>query len=258
MQVTHGKRGTSRPGMRGSYQVAISPTDTFPYTNCLAVHPSDFPQELAHVLIVENYPLTVRYVKSNHAVHDLSISRHDKDGKLRKGFVGVSLSQRQWIGIEIGAQVTVEVLPDPPDPDAPSLIQAIEIEVDFLKPGYESLEEYSLYDMAMAFVDVFETIQMTKGQPIVFMYRKEKLKGSIKSMTLVDEPPPARENTGIIFTETKATFSKSPKSTMKTKRSSLTPNRRHSHRRLTHLKFAEFDRYYLLPISSPRTWESVV
>ena len=136
---------------------------------------------------------------------------------MREGSVGVSLSQRQWIGIEIGAQVTVEVLPDPPDPDAPSLIQAIEIEVDFLKPGYENPEEYSLHDMATTFIDVFKRIQMTKGQPIVFMYRKEKLRGLIKSMTLVDEPPPARKNTGLIFSETSATFSKSPESTMKTK-----------------------------------------
>ena len=55
---------------RGSYYVARSPTDTFPYTNCLAVHPSDFPRELVHVL-VNGYPLTVRYVKSNHDVHGL-------------------------------------------------------------------------------------------------------------------------------------------------------------------------------------------
>ena len=152
--------------------------------------------------------------------------RHDKDGQLPEGFVGVSRSQRQWIGIEIGAQVTVEVLPDPPHPDAPSFIQAIEIEVDFLKPGYESSEEFSLHDMATTFVDDFKRIQMTKGQSIVFMYHKEKLRGLIKSMALVEEPPPARKNTGIIFTETSATFSKLPDSTMKTKlgikRSSLT------------------------------------
>jgi len=204
---------------RGSYEAARSPSDTFPYTNCLAVHPSDFPQELVHVL-VNGFPLTVRYVKSNHAIHDLSISRHeslDNRGQLREGFVGVSLSQRQWIGIEIGAQVTVGVLPDPPDPNAPSLVQAIEIEVDFLKPGYESPEEYSLHDMATTFVDDFKRIQMTEGQPIVFMYRKQKLRGLIKSMTLVEELPPARKITGVISTETSATFSKLPDSTMKAK-----------------------------------------
>jgi len=208
----------------GSYYVARSPTDIFPFTNCLAVHPSDFPRELVHVL-VDGYPLTVRYVKSNHVVHGLRLSRHD--GQLREGFVGVSLSQRQWIGIELGAQVTVEVLPDPPHLDAPSLIEAIEIEVDFLKPGYQSSEEYSLHDMATTFLDDFKRIQMTKGQPIVCIYRKEKLRGLIRSMTLVEDPPPARKNTGIIFTETSMTVSKLPDSTMKTKlgvkRSSVTP-----------------------------------
>ena len=200
----------------GSYEAARSPSDTFTYTNCLAVHPADFPRELVHVL-VNGFPLTVRYVKSNHAVHGLSISRHDNRGQLREGFVGISLSQRQWTGIEIGAQVTVEVLPDPPDPDAPSLVQAIEIEVDFLKPGYESSEEYSLHDMATTFVDDFKGIQMTEGQLIVFMYRKQKLRGLIKSMTLVEELPTAGKTTGVISTETSATFSKLPGSMMKAK-----------------------------------------
>ena len=136
---------------------------------------------------------------------------------MREGSVGVSLSQRQWIGIEIGAQVTVEVLPDPPDPDAPSLVQAIEIEVDFLKPGYESPEEYSLHDMATTFVDDFKRIQMTEGQPIVFVYRKQKLRGLIKSMAVVEGLPAARKVTGVISTETSATFSKLPDSTMKAK-----------------------------------------
>ena len=135
-------------------------------------------------------------------------SRHDKNGQLREGFVGLSLSQRQWIAVELGAQVTVEVLPDAPHLDAPSLIQAIEIEVDFLKSGYQSPEAYSLHDMAMTFLDDFKRIQMTKGQPIVFVYCKEELRGVIKSVALVEEPSSARKNTGIIFTETIVTFSK--------------------------------------------------
>ena len=108
------------------------------------------------------------------------------------------------MGIELGAQVTVEVLPDAPHLDAPSLIQAIEIEVDFLKSGYP----YSLHDMATTFVGDFKGMQMTIGQPIVFMYRKGKLRGIIKSVALVEEPSSARKNTGIIFTETIVTFSK--------------------------------------------------
>ena len=114
-------------------------------------------------------------------------------------------------------EVTVEVLSDPPHPNAPSLVQAIEIEVDFVKAGSENSEEYSLHDMATTFVDDVKRIQMTKGQPIVLTYRKEKLRGVVKSIGLVEEAPSARKNTGTIFIETSATSSKLPDSTSKMK-----------------------------------------
>jgi len=46
-----------------SFHVTKSPSSAFPFNNCVAVHPSDFPKELVHVL-VNGYPLTVWYVNS--------------------------------------------------------------------------------------------------------------------------------------------------------------------------------------------------
>jgi vesicle-fusing ATPase len=46
-----------------SFVVVGSPSDALALTNCLVVHPSDFAQG-THVLVNNNFPLSVRYVKS--------------------------------------------------------------------------------------------------------------------------------------------------------------------------------------------------
>jgi len=44
-----------------SFIVARSPSEHFPYTNCVGVHRSDFQNELVHVLVNNTFPLTIRY-----------------------------------------------------------------------------------------------------------------------------------------------------------------------------------------------------
>ena len=69
LQAPPGKRyvfGIGFPGLCKlnvikSFHVSKSPSPEFPFNNCVAVHPSDFPKELDHVL-VNGYPLTVWYV----------------------------------------------------------------------------------------------------------------------------------------------------------------------------------------------------
>ncbi|KAF9057846.1 vesicular-fusion protein SEC18 [Panaeolus papilionaceus] len=201
-----------------SYAIAGAPSDPLALTNCVIVHPSDFP-ERHHVLINSGFALT---------------TRHDNTGKLQPGVIGVSAMQRQWIGLSLaGDQATVEPMPAPPHPAAPPFLQAIDLEISFLRRGQENAEPFSADDMTATFIKVFSGIIMSENEIIVFDYRGQNLKATIKSVSaleLADEqrrgvPAGQRSSTtgprhfGIIFDKTDVTFIKAPDSLIKIKSS---------------------------------------
>ncbi|KAH9482940.1 Vesicular-fusion protein sec18 [Psilocybe cubensis] len=204
----------SRSG--GSYGVAASPSDALALTNCLIVHPSDF-NPGTHVLVNGSYALTVR---------------HDNTGKLQPGVIGASAMQRQWIGLSLtGDQASVEPLPSPPHPAAPSFLQSIDLEVGFLRRGHEIAEQFSADDMAKNFVKAFGGIVMSTNELVVFEYHGQNLKATVKGVSVLDiadeqrkgpitnQRTPGHENMGILFEKTDVTFMKAPDSLIKIKSS---------------------------------------
>ncbi|KAF6762015.1 vesicular-fusion protein SEC18 [Ephemerocybe angulata] len=200
----------------GKFGVVSSPSDALALSNCLVVHPSDFPQG-AHVLINGAYALT---------------TRHDNTGKLAPGVIGASAVQRQWIGLSLtGDEASVEPLPSPPHPAAPSFLQSIDIEIGFLKRGAEAREQFDAEDIARSFLKGFSGIVMSTEEIIVFEYHGYNLKGQIKAVSVLDladeqrrgAPPQGRQFThqdmGIIMEKTDVTFLKAPDSTIKLKSS---------------------------------------
>jgi vesicle-fusing ATPase len=131
--------------------------------------------------------------------------------------------QRQWIGLSLtGDQATVERLPDPPHQGAPGFVQAMDIEVGFLKRGVDIAEVYSADDMAKKFAKAFVGTAMTTEQTVVFEYHGQNLKGLIKSVVLLEvpgRPPSSMKNTGIISETTDVAIMKSAESTIKIKSS---------------------------------------
>lgn len=142
--------------------------------------------------------------------------------------------QRQWIGLSLaGDQATVEPMPAPPHPAAPPFLQAIDLEISFLRRGQENAEPFSADDMTATFIKVFSGIIMSENEIIVFDYRGQNLKATIKSVSaleLADEqrrgvPAGQRSSTtgprhfGIIFDKTDVTFIKAPDSLIKIKSS---------------------------------------
>lgn len=140
--------------------------------------------------------------------------------------------QRQWIGLSLtGDQATVEPLPPPPHPSAPSYIGAIDIEVGFLRKGFEIAEVFNADDMARNFVKAFNGIVMSANEVIVFEFHGQNLKGTIKNVSvleLADEQrkgapgghrPPTRDGMGILFEKTDVTFMKAADSSIKIKSS---------------------------------------
>lgn len=117
-------------------------------------------------------------------------------------------------------KVSLVVMPIPPHQEAPMFIQSIEIEVDFMEGASRITEVYVSDDMEKMFVDVFQGVQMTKEQPIIFTFRQERFKGEITALTLVDSPArkeKVREETGLIFKGTEVIFSKVQGSVIKLK-----------------------------------------
>ena len=160
------------------------------------------------------------------------IHSHDNTGKLQPGVIGPSALQRQWIGLSLtGDQASVESLPQPPHPSAPPFLQAIDIEVGFLRRGLEIAEQFSSDEMTRHFIKAFNGIVMSSDQVIVFEFHGHNLKGTIKStstLELADEQrgsarvshPASRQNVGILMEKTDVNFMKAPESQIKIKSSS--------------------------------------
>lgn len=240
--------------------MAGSPSDALALSNCLAVHPSDFAQG-THVLVNDAFALTVRYARNYNLLTFVYFEySHDNTGKLQPGTIGASQPQRQWIGLSLtGDQASVEPLPSPPHAGAPGFIQAIDIEVGFLKRNIDIAEVYSADDMSKNFIKAFNGILMTVDQTIVFEYHGQNLKGSVKSVALMEvpgNPPPLMRSTGIIFAETDVTLLKAPDSPIKIKSSAkklvgsqfYLSNTKYSITELLQMLF-------LHRTSSSRTWE---
>ncbi|KAF9481878.1 vesicular-fusion protein SEC18 [Pholiota conissans] len=199
----------------GSFGVVASPSDALALTNCLIAHPSDFIQG-THVLVNQRFPVTIR---------------NDDTGKIQEGTIGASMMQRQWIGLSLsGDMAMVEPLPSPPHPSAPSYLQAIDLEVGYMRRNAVATEAYSADDMAKNLVKAFGGIVMSTEQIIVFDYLGHNLKATVKAVSVLDladeqqRGVPAQRgsrpmNMGILFEKTDVTIMKAPDSQIKIKSS---------------------------------------
>ncbi|TEB30055.1 vesicular-fusion protein SEC18 [Coprinellus micaceus] len=201
----------------GRYGVVSSPSDALALTNCLVVHSSDFSQG-QHVLINGAYALTARV---------------DNTGKLAPGTIGASAVQRQWIGLSLaGEDASVEPLPPPPHPSAPSFLQSIDIEIGFLKRGADNRDPFDTDDIVRNFLRAYNGVVMSTEEIIVFEYHGYNLKGSVKAVSVLDladeqrrgAPAPAgraltHQGMGILMEKTDITFMKSADSTIRLKAS---------------------------------------
>ncbi|TRM67910.1 P-loop containing nucleoside triphosphate hydrolase protein [Schizophyllum amplum] len=188
----------------GLFQVQGCPSDALALTNCLIVHPSDFPPG-QHVLVKDAFALT-----------------------LPPGYIGASAMQRQWIGLSLsGDSVPVQPLPAPPHPHSPSYLQSLDIEIGFLRRGHEIAEVFSADDMAKTFLRAFSGIVMSEGEVIVFEYHGQNLKGTVRGLSTLDLAEEqsrgggARglQGVGIVMEKTDMTFVKASDSAIKIKSS---------------------------------------
>ncbi|KAJ8462123.1 hypothetical protein ONZ45_g18048 [Pleurotus djamor] len=206
-----------RSGGNSQFGVTACPSDTLALTNCLIVHPADFAPG-QHVLVKGQFPVTVR---------------HDDTGKLQPGVVGASALQRQWIGLSVsGDFVTVEPLPSPPHPSAPSYLQSVDLEVGFMRRGHEIAETFSADEMTKNFLRAFNGIVFAVDQVLVFEFHGQNLKCTVKAVSTLDladeqrrgAPPGGHASglgnrAGILMDKSDVTFIKAGDSAIKIKSS---------------------------------------
>lgn len=209
------RSGQQRAG--NSFAVTSSPADSLALTNCLTVHPQDFPHG-QHVLVNGQFAITVK---------------HDNTGKLPSRTIGASAMQRQWIGLSIaGDTVTIEPLPFPPSPVAPAFLQAIDFEISFLRAKQESTTQYSAEELAKHFVRVYRDILFSQDEVIVFEYHGQNFKatvGNVVVLELADEQQRGRNvptqrlpeyyTRGVLMERTEVSILKAPDSNVKLKAS---------------------------------------
>ncbi|PFH51344.1 hypothetical protein AMATHDRAFT_3193 [Amanita thiersii Skay4041] len=200
-----------------SFAVTSSPSDALALTNCLIVNPLDFPAG-QHVLVNGNFAITVK---------------HDNTNKLQPGTIGASAMQRQWIGLSLtGDFATVEPLPFPPSPVAPAFLQAVDLEISFLRSKQESSTQYSAEDLAKHFVKVYRDILLSQDQTVVFEFHGQNFKANVKNLVVVEltneqqkgQRIPAQRPAdfyarGIVMERTEVNILKSADSTVKLKAS---------------------------------------
>jgi vesicle-fusing ATPase len=122
--------------------------------------------------------------------------------------------------------VSVELLPSPPHPSAPSYLQSLDLEVGFFRKGLEIAEQFSADDMAKVFTRAYNGVLMSDGEVIVFEYHGQRLKATVKGLSLLELPEEQRgvgpgrrsqglEQTGIVMDKTDISFIKASDSAIK-------------------------------------------
>ncbi|KAK2466000.1 hypothetical protein APHAL10511_001641 [Amanita phalloides] len=203
------------PRIANSFSVASSPSDALALTNCLIVHPQDFPSG-HHVLLNGLFALTVK---------------HDNTGKIPPGTVGPSSLHRQWIGLSVsGDSVKIEPLPLPPSPLAPAFLQVMDIEISYLKAKLEIDTQYLAEDLAKHIVKVYREVMFNRDEVFAFEFHGRHFKASVSNVTIVEladeqqrgrvtERPQEYYTRGILMERTEVNIMKASDSTVKLKAS---------------------------------------
>jgi vesicle-fusing ATPase len=136
--------------------------------------------------------------------------------------------QRQWIGLSLsGDSVTIEPLPSPPSPGAPSYLESMDLEVGFLKPKLEMAEQFSADDMAKNFLKAFAGQVFARGEMLMFDFRGVSLRATIvgiQTLELADAQNRgggggSPSNMGLLMDKTDLNFIKAGDSAIKLKSS---------------------------------------
>ncbi|PAV21243.1 vesicular-fusion SEC18 [Pyrrhoderma noxium] len=176
----YGQRGGG--GGSGGFEVVASPNNALALSNCIILHPNSGFREGDHVLVKNDFPLTVKL--------DKSLQPHQ---------VGASSMQRQWIGLSLSGDY---------------------VPIGFLKARLEIAEQFSTDEMAHNFLKAFNGMIFAIGEILVFDFHGQNLKAVVKGLNTVEINSGGPTGMGILFEKSDINFIKAGDSMIKLKSSS--------------------------------------
>lgn len=127
-----------------------------------------------------------------------------------------------------GDEVTVELLPASPHPDAPPFLQSIDFVASFWKKNYENSAPYDQEEMISKLLNAYSGLVFAPGGILTVDFKGDKLKLTVASLgilELADEQKGGRRNTsrhiemGVMMQKTDITIMKEGGSPMRIKAS---------------------------------------
>ncbi|KAJ1821340.1 transport between ER and Golgi ATPase protein [Coemansia sp. RSA 2675] len=158
-----------RPGDAQQMKVLKCPDSSMTYTNLLAVSDRDFDRTVRFVVVDGQYIFNVKPVPG-----------------LDAGQIGPTYIQRVWGQFSINKDVLVEAMSDSVvDARSNVFLSRMEVEVSFLKPAQERSLAVDAEEISQLLKGSFANQLFCQGQPFVFDYRGNNLKGAVTSLAAV-------------------------------------------------------------------------
>ncbi|KAJ1953843.1 transport between ER and Golgi ATPase protein, partial [Dipsacomyces acuminosporus] len=157
------------PGDVAKMRVVRCPDNSLTLTNLLAVSAADFGTNVRHVKVNDQFIFNIQPVQG-----------------MESGLIGPSRIQRTWAELSINQQVLVEAIADPAtDPQSSVHLISMDVEVSFNSPSQEQALRIDSEEMSALLRTNFSNQLFCLGQPFVFDFRGNNLKGHITNLAVV-------------------------------------------------------------------------
>ncbi|KAJ2381512.1 transport between ER and Golgi ATPase protein, partial [Coemansia sp. RSA 2559] len=148
-------------------KVIKCPDSSFTYSNMLAVSSSDFDPQTRFVKVNDRFIFNVAPIPS-----------------LDSGHIGPTRIQREWGRLSINEEVIVEALSDSVvDAESNVYLGRMDVELSFLTPSQERVLSLDSEEVSDILKGGFENQIFSLGQPFVFDFRGNNIKGVVTGMT---------------------------------------------------------------------------
>ncbi|KAJ2001788.1 transport between ER and Golgi ATPase protein [Coemansia thaxteri] len=158
-----------KPGDARQMRVFKCLDSSLTYSNLLAVSNRDFDRSIRFVIVDGQYIFNIKPVPD-----------------LEAGQIGPTYIQRVWGQFSINKDVLVEAMSDSVvDSRSSVFLSRMDVEVSFLKPAQERQLALDSEEIAQLLKSSFANQLFCQGQPFVFDYRGNNLKGTVVGLEAV-------------------------------------------------------------------------
>ncbi|KAI9357328.1 P-loop containing nucleoside triphosphate hydrolase protein [Zopfochytrium polystomum] len=197
-------------------RVSKTPNEGLALTNCVIVNPRDFHRNARFILVENNYVFTIR-------AHD----------SMPPGELGFNKFQRMWASLSMNQEVRVDVYD--PFVDLNCYLAKVDIEISFVRKGFETSDYFDAADMAKIFAQSYNGLIFSIGQTLCFDYHGINFMGIVRSVDVADfnslnqgQPPRQQQGRqpfrGVLMEQSTISFSRAPDSSLRLKGSKAPAN----------------------------------